>query len=89
MVNDPWFSEKLARVQKIPLGAERNAVLKELSIMVIDDVYRLITCAPYLMTYNWTWVKNFFGETEVGYINTAPMVSRLWIDQGLKADMGF
>ncbi|MBA7695662.1 hypothetical protein ES703_104294 [subsurface metagenome] len=44
---------------------------------------------PYIVNAYWPWLKNYYGEVETGFFNFTPMTSRLWIDQDMKADLGF
>jgi len=37
----------------------------------------------------WPWVKNCYGETDLGYKNFVPAIARMWIDEDLKDDMGY
>jgi len=69
--------------------AERNAIFKDLVIHHLDTCSRIQMPAPYVLVSWWQWVKNYYGETEAGYLNLNPMLSRMWIDQDLKAEMGY
>ena len=37
----------------------------------------------------WPWVRNFNGETSVGYYNNSNYEQYIWIDQEMKEDMGY
>ncbi|GAI33783.1 unnamed protein product, partial [marine sediment metagenome] len=38
----------------------------------------------------WPWLKNYYGERNVGdFTNPWPILAHIWIDQDLKAEMGF
>ncbi len=37
----------------------------------------------------WPWLKNYYGEVEAAYHSQIPMISELWIDQGLKTSLGY
>jgi len=43
----------------------------------------------YQIAAYWPWVMNYYGELEAGYQDLMPMISRLWIDQSLKAEIGY
>jgi peptide/nickel transport system substrate-binding protein len=45
--------------------------------------------APYFLTCYWPWLKNYYGEVNVGRENFNPMAKTLWIDQDLKEDLGY
>ena len=64
--------------------AQAAKIHKELMKDVLDQAWVIPT--PYVPQYHfwWPWVKNYYGETEVGYNNIQPIVARIWIDQDLK-----
>ena len=67
----------------------------------LDEIYRNLL--PYVLEqawvipkpavygYNlwWPWVKNYHGESSIGYTNTSNYPKYIWLDQDLKASMGF
>jgi len=62
---------------------------RELFIMLLDDAPYIPLGNPIQLSYNWPWMKNYYGEIETAFVNYTPMLSRLWIDQNQKADMGY
>ncbi|MBA7706656.1 hypothetical protein ES703_115511 [subsurface metagenome] len=44
---------------------------------------------PKIMLCHWPWIKNYYGEMETAYYNYCPMLTTLWIDQDMKAEMGY
>jgi len=46
---------------------------------------------PQAYSYNlwWPWVKNYHGESSMGYTNTPNWAQYVWLDQDLKKAMGF
>jgi len=69
--------------------AERARLTEEMLIAVLD-LAPLISM-PYPTGFHmwWPWVKNYYGEYDTRHLNPAPMIARLWIDQALKAEMGY
>ncbi len=63
--------------------------IKELCVRINNEVPYIPLGSPYFYTYTWPWVKNYYGEIETGFFTISPMISTLWIDQDLKADMGY
>jgi len=38
----------------------------------------------------WPWLKNYYGERNVGdWGNPMPILAHVWIDQDMKAEMGY
>jgi len=68
---------------------ERNAIFKELAIIGLDSAAYIPIAAPARLHYWWPWVKNFYGEGDVGSFWMGPIYAALWIDQELKAEMGY
>jgi len=90
LYSDVWFNETFDKASAEIDGAKRDAVLKEIAIYYIGTVSRLPLGDPYVLCCWWPWVKNYYGETESGVgSNRAPMYSSLWIDQDLKAELGY
>jgi len=87
--HDEYYCETIAAAAAESDIAKRNALLKELGIYVIEQCERIPLGNPYLLCCSWPWVKNYYGEIESGSMNYSPMTSTLWIDQDLKAEMGY
>jgi len=39
--------------------------------------------------YWWPWIKNYYGERSIGDGELATILAYAWIDQDLKAEMGY
>jgi len=68
---------------------ERNAILKEMALMLMDDVAYIPIGASGRFGYWWPWVKNYYGEAMSGGTSIGPYIGALWIDQKLKSNMGY
>ncbi len=85
---DEYFTTEMDYALTIIDDDERNAVLKELAVYANDQaVYLSFGSAPELR-YWWPWVKNYYGEKDVGCFYFGPLIARMWIDQDLKTEMG-
>jgi peptide/nickel transport system substrate-binding protein len=69
-------------------AAERDAILKEMALMVMDEVAYIPIGASGRFVYWWPWVKNFYGEAMSGGTSVGPYLEHLWLDRALKAEMG-
>lgn len=85
IINKALDEVRLAMVNKGESEAMR--LYKELMKYVLDQAYAIPR--PKIPTYNfwWPWVKNYGGETSVGYYES--FVQWVWIDQNLKKSMGY
>ena len=87
--DDPHYDELVTRAMKIAAPAERDALLKEAALYFVNEASWLPTPASTTFSGWWPWLKNYYGEIEAGYTDTTPMHATLWIDQGLKKQMGY
>jgi peptide/nickel transport system substrate-binding protein len=88
-----WVNEDYTKMYDQAF-AERDAA-KSLALKK-DMVIRLLDAAPMVPTpvhstdaYAWPWVKNYYGEISAGFTLYNPMLKLLWIDQGMKSQMGY
>jgi len=81
---DDMYGKAIATVDL----TERNAIWKELYLLMVDEVAYIPIGAPYVLTYWWPWVKNYYGEFGIGQNTPSPAWAAIWIDQELKAKMG-
>ncbi|MFC1984748.1 ABC transporter substrate-binding protein [Chloroflexota bacterium] len=68
---------------------ERLAILKKMQARYWGQADFLPFPTPYSYSYCWPWVKNWFGETNVTFLSPQPVYKTIWIDQVLKAEMGY
>jgi peptide/nickel transport system substrate-binding protein len=87
--DDPVFLEPYRAALKINNVAERTEAIKKLSISWLEECAFIPFTGPYISTCYWPWVKNFYGELESGYYNWQVQSSLIWIDQDLKAELGY
>jgi len=66
------------------------ALVKEIvPFMVEECVMGIWLPVPYAYNMWWPWVKNFRGETDIGFFTPNKMATYIWIDQELKKSMGY
>jgi peptide/nickel transport system substrate-binding protein len=78
-------------MQRLYLVDQKAAMLKyrELMKFVLDQAYVVPGPAYPLTTFWWPWVKNYSGESSVGYYMYDSWATFVWIDQPLKKSMGY
>ncbi len=86
--SEPYWKEEFIRAGGIVDNEERNKALAQLAIYYVSENPYMQLTAPYNYTAWWPWVKNYFGETDTGFVDTSHIISRLWIDQDLKKSLG-
>ena len=67
----------------------RNAIFKELNVIGLDDVPYIPLYDAYSLIYYWPWVKNYYGEIDESAWGAAHIHACIWIDQDLKAELGY
>ena len=90
-INDPYVNEMAnkARAACVTSMKDGMAITKELTAYLLKNVYAVQ--ALHYPTYNvwWPWLRNYTGETSVGYMTWDSWVQFVWVDQDLKASMGY
>jgi peptide/nickel transport system substrate-binding protein len=90
-VKDPYVDEMAdkARAAGITDLTAAMTITKELTKYLLDQAYAIQ--APHYPLYNlwWPWIKNYSGEVSVGYMTFDSWVQYVWVDQDLKASMGY
>ncbi|MFW6428491.1 MAG: ABC transporter substrate-binding protein [Desulfosalsimonas sp.] len=91
MFDDEHFNEKLDEIRsnKDLDPDERRKMLKDLNVYVLGQAPAVWLPGQYRFVAWWPWVKNYYGEQRVGCIRPGPILSRIWIDQELKKEMGY
>jgi peptide/nickel transport system substrate-binding protein len=84
----PGYPEKLKAVLSEMDTKKMAQGMKELNIMHALSFHTVHIGAPYSYNLWWPWVKNYYGEVDVGHVLIEPIFARIVIDQKLKKKMG-
>lgn len=68
---------------------KRISMLRELTRLILAEAPYIWLPTAYNHTAWWPWVKNYGGELRVGAVRPGPIYGRIWIDEKLKAELGF
>jgi len=85
----PWFLERLDEASLTVDSAARNVILKDMNWHALDEALHIPLGTPYELNASWPWVKNWYGENEESAWGTSHINARIWIDQDLKAELGY
>ena len=85
---DMELTEKF-RLAQTMTKADQTPLMREVSLMFLDDHPYITLPEPRVRLYWWPWLKNFYGEVDAGYFSDAIVGSRVWLDLDLKAEMGY
>jgi peptide/nickel transport system substrate-binding protein len=83
--NDAQYEKDYYIAKATTDDAARAKLLKDLNIRALDAVAYIGLQANYYYVYAHPWVKNYYGETNLGYINEPSQAyAAIWIDQVAK-----
>jgi len=88
-VNDPYLEEMYPKVSAMVNYDERIAASKKLDLYALEQVYQI--GMPSALGYHvwWPWLQNYYKELDASHLNPVPMIARMWVDEGMKANLGF
>jgi peptide/nickel transport system substrate-binding protein len=81
-----------ALYERARLGATLDEVaplVKQMDMMIIENVWALWGPIDPLFNVQWPWVKGYTNEGDLGGAQRHVQFVRMWIDQELKSAMGF
>ena len=79
----------VARVQAEKDMDKRNAMIKEVGLIILGDVPQVPIGTVPAGHYWWPWVKNHFGERAITDGQLQELFGYVWMDQDLKEQMGY
>jgi len=87
--SNAYFDEQVTKELKMTDPVARSAIQKEMCILFVNEASQIPMPSPRVACLWWPWIKNYYGETDCYWLNFTPIVSRMWIDQDMKAEMGY
>ena len=90
-INDPVILAASKKMKETYITDEKAAMkqFKELMKYVLDQAYVVSRPIYPQATFWWPWLRNYSGETQIGYFDTNYWASYIWIDEDLKKSMGY
>ncbi|MBD3647592.1 MAG: ABC transporter substrate-binding protein, partial [Pseudomonadales bacterium] len=89
MYADPEFDAKMGEVYRTRDDEKRIALVREMTVEILDKAPYIWLPTGYAYTAWWPWVRNYAGELRAGAVRPGPIYARIWIDHELKKEMGF
>ncbi len=84
-----YFDEQIRLVHLERDEQVRIQMLRKLTREILAEAPYIWLPVGYAHTAWWPWVKNYGGELRVGAVRPGPIYGRIWIDEKLKAELGF
>jgi peptide/nickel transport system substrate-binding protein len=85
---NPELWEKFREAQSMT-KAEQTPLMREVTLMFLNDMPYITLPEPATGLYWWPWLKNFYGEVDAGYFSDAIVGSRVWLDPSKKKSLGY
>ena len=87
-VDDPKINEAFVSISENYFDYyERGRYMKEITPYILDQCLNVQLPSAPLYTFWQPWVKGYYGENSVGYINDLNWTGYIWLDQDLKEEM--
>ena len=83
------YDELVDQIDGLMDDADRAQLFEQASLILLREAVLIPHNALPEGHYWWPWVKNYYGERNVADMEIPHIVSRAWIDQELKKEMGF
>ena len=87
--SDPEYDALWEAANAAATLEEQNRLLKELNMYNVAQHWNLTGPVTPQFNVAQPWVKGFNGELRLGQGNYSTVMTRVWIDQDLKREMGF
>jgi len=87
--SDEYYDAELAKATTELDIAERNRLCKELAVYITNECPYIPIMAEPAAHYWWPWLKNYYGEIQIVDASPLPILAYIWIDQDVKAEMGY
>ncbi len=91
LIDDPIANEAAEKAQIAAITDFRGAmkITKELMKHLLLQAYAIPSVRYEGYSFWWPWLKNYSGETNVGYQTGYAWTQWVWYDQALKKSMGY
>jgi peptide/nickel transport system substrate-binding protein len=66
-----------------------SQIAKEIYPYILEQAWTVPLPPAYGFAFWWPWLKDYAGESAVGYFNWYDYVEYVWLDQELKKEMGY
>ena len=86
---DPTFEDLITRWQTSTSVEEQDSLIKQANLRILEDTPAIILPGYNHFRYAWPWVRNYEGEAASNYQISTNLYAISWIDQDMKADMGY
>jgi peptide/nickel transport system substrate-binding protein len=87
--HNEYLTERYREALKTVDTPEREAILRELVNIVLDDVVTIPIGNKGQNVMWWPWVRNYYGEVACGVWCLGRHIAPIWIDQNMKESMGY
>jgi len=86
---DAYYTQQIFLANETADIPTRDAILKAAAVYMLDTAPEVVIGTKLYLNYWWPWVKNYWGEACDSHLDYTHLVSDMWFDQDLKAEMGY
>ena len=87
--DNPVLNDIIYAYLKEPDMAQQQAYMKQMNDVLLADCPTIFLPGVNIFRWAWPWVQNYEGETVTKYHSSINFWEQIWIDQVMKADMGY
>ena len=90
-IEDPICEETSEKMKSLYITDARGAMnmFREMMKHVLDQAYTITGPQYNLSVFWWPWLKNYSGESMIGYFDQQYWAAYTWLDEDLKKSMGY
>ena len=89
VIRDDYIDEQVMKISEERDLAKAVPQWKALGIYALERIDYVLLPYTRLYTYAWPWLKNYDGETFLSYYSLSPAMMYAWVDEDLKAEVGY
>jgi peptide/nickel transport system substrate-binding protein len=86
---DPYMMETYEKYVKEYDVDQQNAYMKAMAAHAIEQTPMIVLPSYNHFRYAWPWVMNYEGESNSTYLGSIHIHQQIWIDEDMKAEMGY
>ncbi|MBA7553105.1 hypothetical protein ES705_45690 [subsurface metagenome] len=87
--SNEWYDEQMVKIRTEIDDVKRNKMVKDLSVWLMNEATTIPLWPSVAVAAWWPWLQNYYGEVSCARNNRYVFMSYIWIDEVLKAEMGY
>lgn len=90
-IDDPYYDEvgKVIGADMVTNPEKYFRTMREAAVYELASAWGIWFPARYTYNMWWPWVQNYYGVTWAGWANTNDLYKYFWVDEAMKAELGY